>query len=222
MTSTPKQVFSYANKYLILHWLIRNTLDFTNAEFKVLLFTWDRTIVYNHWTEAIPYSHFMQGVHRSFDGALHSPGTGMGEGSLKKAIRGLVTRGILVRVKNVNARGTIYRINTRWVRPHPTEAATWEFFHPDELYPVAQDGNRPNDPRRQDDNRPTKYRDTEEERLPEGNSRLLARREGLRRSYPKQANFVVRPLPKTVIRSLAKKSSAPCRPKLRLKFKPKL
>jgi hypothetical protein len=116
-------------------------MDFTNAEFKVICFVFDRTMAYKHWTEAIPYSHFMHGVHLIYDGSLHSPGTEMGESSLKNAIRGLVQKQVLVRVKNTKPYGTLYAINTRWYREE--FGPLWDVFHPDELYPVDQVEKQP-------------------------------------------------------------------------------
>lgn len=106
--------FGPTNQYVILTRLIRYGQALTLAEFKVLMFIYDRSLGFRKLIESIPYRHFFDGVISS-NGDRITFGVGLGETALKKALRGLERKGVIMRGRSENPwMGTYYKINVVW------------------------------------------------------------------------------------------------------------
>lgn len=112
MPSLEREFFTPGNVLSLARHLIRHGMSLTPAEFKVLMFIFDRTVGYKKHAESIPYRHFLDGVWSQ--GSLHSVGCGLGESTLKRALRGLVEKGVIERGRGQNFYGTYYTINYEW------------------------------------------------------------------------------------------------------------
>lgn len=109
-----KTTLTPLGRYKVLTRLLRYTQSLPPSEAKVAHFIMDRTIGFNNYYESIPYRHFLYGVVRQEDGVQITFPVGLGICTIKKAIRGLESKGLIHRYRTNEMRGTFYYLNYAW------------------------------------------------------------------------------------------------------------
>jgi len=94
-----------ANFTAVPHEVIREHMaDLTGAELKCLLYVIDRTFGFNKRSDRISLRQFSEGITRK-DGTRLDRGTGLSRSAVKKALRGLIQKGLVGRERNRSRRG---------------------------------------------------------------------------------------------------------------------
>jgi len=89
----------------IPHEVIREHMgDLTGAELKCLLYIVDRTFGFNKVSDRISLRQFSEGITKK-DGARLDRGTGLSRSGVKKALRGLIAKGLVRRKRNRSRHG---------------------------------------------------------------------------------------------------------------------
>jgi hypothetical protein len=97
------------------HELIRQHMpDLSGAELKCLLYVTDRTLGFNKVSDRVSLRQFAEGITRK-DGTKLDRGTGLSRSAVKKALRGLIEKGLVGRERN-SARDGGWDSSTYWLK----------------------------------------------------------------------------------------------------------
>ena len=97
----------------------------TGGEFKVLWYILRHTYGWQKSSDKISYSQFKYGIKKK-NGTILDNGTGLKEGTLKRAIKGLVDKGFIIRrqIKNEKGKWTITEYSPQYQKPPTAEPPT--------------------------------------------------------------------------------------------------
>jgi len=109
------------------HELIRQHMaDLAGGELKCLLYIVDRTLGFNKASDRISLSQFSEGITRK-DGTRLDRGTGLSRSAVKKALRGLIEKGLVGRERN-RSRGGDLDSSTYWLEEVGGPGSPWGEF----------------------------------------------------------------------------------------------